>query len=168
MYEKTIKVLSELPTPPIALKKECEVNLARARKAVVPWTGRPEHGIEVKIDSGLLPWQAAEKILSESSVVSRSVCSLPRSLSVRHQVESFLKSAWSIFFANKVCILTFNIGLLLCILYKDFMEASGKLKEMKRVGTSENLQTVKARLGVWLIFFICYLPINKENRFLRT
>ncbi|KAJ3890005.1 hypothetical protein GG344DRAFT_66626 [Lentinula edodes] len=83
MYEKTIKVLSELPTPPIELKKECEVNLARARKAVVPWTGRPENGIEVKIDSGLLPWQAAEKILSKSSVVSRS-------------------SAWSIFFANKV------------------------------------------------------------------
>ncbi|KAJ3869181.1 hypothetical protein EV359DRAFT_77009 [Lentinula novae-zelandiae] len=112
MYEKTIKVLSELPTPPIELKEECEVNLARARKAVVPWTGRPENGIEVKIDSGLLPWQAAEKILSESSVVSRS-------------------SAWSIFFANK-----------------DFMEASRKLKEMKRVSTSENLQTVKARLGV--------------------
>ncbi|KAJ3871799.1 hypothetical protein F5051DRAFT_362273 [Lentinula edodes] len=112
MYEKTIKVLSELPTPPMELKKECEVNLARARKAVVPWTGRPENGIEVKIDSGLLPWQAAEKILSKSSVVSRS-------------------SAWSIFFANK-----------------DFMEASGKLKEMKRVGISENSQTVKARLGV--------------------
>ncbi|KAJ3852580.1 hypothetical protein EV368DRAFT_40747 [Lentinula lateritia] len=121
MYEKTIKVLSELPTPPIELKKECEVNLARARKGVVPWTGRPENGIEVKIDSGLLPWQAAEKILSKSSVVSRSTY-----IDIQH---------WTI--ASR-----------LCILYKDFMEASGKLKEMKRVGTSENSQTVKARLGV--------------------
>ncbi|KAJ3810706.1 hypothetical protein F5876DRAFT_41234 [Lentinula aff. lateritia] len=121
MYEKTIKVLSELPTPPIELKKECEVNLARARKGVVPWTGRPENGIEVKIDSGLLPWQAAEKILSKSSVVSRSTY-----IDIQH---------WTIAWR-------------LCILYKDFMEASGKLKEMKRVGTSENSQTVKARLGV--------------------
>ncbi|KAJ4477334.1 hypothetical protein J3R30DRAFT_3703667 [Lentinula aciculospora] len=82
MYEKTLEVLSQLPSPSMQLTKDCEVNLSRARRAAVPQTNMPANAVEVQIDSGLLPWQAAQKILSDTKHVVRS-------------------SAWSIFFANK-------------------------------------------------------------------
>lgn len=66
MFERTLEVLSSLPsssTTDLEIKKQCEARLMLARRALALTPAISEDARMIDLRKGLLPWEAAEKML---------------------------------------------------------------------------------------------------------